>query len=387
VQVFKDNFFLENKIQVLDGRIQNGMIIKIFYDDVSWLEYTISPPFEDNHNTTNSQGNSYGFVLPINNISLKLRSNGGNVINGMDFRPGHDAVDFGNGTLPGSPYHLGMRGTNIRAVRDGTVLTKGYQAFNYSTNRAGLGYYVIIRHSNTVSTLYAHMERTFPLANGTEINTGYVVGTVGDTGCEGLSGSNVHLHFEVIEGNATTTNIWNLQRVNPLQVAYLGTATLPAPTFNTAQFRHNNEVFGTAPVQGGSFHVPSNRPSMSNQWFVGWVRSGATRQPGSFVAAGNASTALVYTPQWRARSTNEVWVQYGTNGNNTGGTVPNPHAVITTSGTRQFQAPGPGSLVSGNRTFRGWRRESTGTLYLPGATVTLVNGSSGTFTLTAEWNN
>ncbi len=57
------------------------------------------------------------------------------------------------------------------------------------------GNYALIRHSDTVYTLYAHCERVLPVAGDT-VTAGQVIATVGDTGRVTAP----HLHFEIRDG-------------------------------------------------------------------------------------------------------------------------------------------------------------------------------------------
>lgn len=76
--------------------------------------------------------------------------------------------------------HLGTdyaapRGTEIRSVGDGTVVTAGYSRGN--------GNYVKIKHNGTYSTQYLHMSKIGSgVTTGSRIKQGQVIGFVGSTG-------------------------------------------------------------------------------------------------------------------------------------------------------------------------------------------------------------
>jgi murein DD-endopeptidase MepM/ murein hydrolase activator NlpD len=88
----------------------------------------------------------------------------------------HKGVDYGAPT-----------GTPIRAVGDGVVEFAGWQN--------GYGNVVEIRHSNTRSTVYAHMSR-IAVKRGARVEQGQNIGAVGSTGWA----TGPHLHFEVKVG-------------------------------------------------------------------------------------------------------------------------------------------------------------------------------------------
>ncbi|KAF8058327.1 lpxC [Scenedesmus sp. PABB004] len=75
------------------------------------------------------------------------------------------------------------------------VVTLGSQPCLGST--AGGGNYVTIKHSDTLSTLYMHLD-SFSVANGATVAQGQQVGVSGTSGMCG--GSSYHLHFEVRAG-------------------------------------------------------------------------------------------------------------------------------------------------------------------------------------------
>jgi murein DD-endopeptidase MepM/ murein hydrolase activator NlpD len=90
-------------------------------------------------------------------------------------RPNHMGID-----LP-RPY-----GTPIHAAAAGTVVFVGYE-------KGGAGWYLKIRHSASLFTVYMHQRVRPPLAVGTHVSAGRVIGYVGSTG----DSTGNHLHFEV----------------------------------------------------------------------------------------------------------------------------------------------------------------------------------------------
>jgi murein DD-endopeptidase MepM/ murein hydrolase activator NlpD len=91
----------------------------------------------------------------------------------------------------------------IRAAAAGKVIFA--QLFVPNQLHASYGLCVIIMHSSTLSTLYAHLDNTL----GLRVHTGQIVSAGQIIGYEGVTGNTTgpHLHFEV-----RVDNIW----VNPI---------------------------------------------------------------------------------------------------------------------------------------------------------------------------
>ncbi len=92
---------------------------------------------------------------------------------------GYNAIDFGASV-----------GTTIRAAAAGEVIVAKTSGWN-----GGYGNYVVIRHSNGVQTLYAHLS-TVSVGVGASVGQGETIGAVGMTG----KSTGPHLHFEVRGG-------------------------------------------------------------------------------------------------------------------------------------------------------------------------------------------
>jgi len=85
----------------------------------------------------------------------------------------------------------------ILAAADGTVVFNGWEG--------GFGHYIIISHNingQRVDTLYAHLRYASPIAQGSIVSQGDVVGTKGSSGIS----SGPHLHFEVHPGGISWGN-------------------------------------------------------------------------------------------------------------------------------------------------------------------------------------
>lgn len=111
----------------------------------------------------------------------------------LGYKRMHSGVDYG-----------ARHGTPIYAVSDGVV--------TYAGRHGGHGKYVRLKHSDGLSTGYAHMSR-IAVSSGTRVRAGQVIGYVGSTGLS----TGPHLHFEVYRGKRT---------INPLSVQFVSRAQL-----------------------------------------------------------------------------------------------------------------------------------------------------------------
>jgi len=122
---------------------------------------------------------------------------------GVRVSPFANVKEEGEGILG---FHSGLdisgpAGTPIQATADGEVVTAGWM------DRYGNG--VVIRHSESLETLYAHMERV-DVKVGQHVQRGDILGGMGRTG----NATGVHLHYEVRQGGRTVnpTPYLKLQR-------------------------------------------------------------------------------------------------------------------------------------------------------------------------------
>ena len=189
VQIFKNISECEQGKQITDGDLEDQMIVRVFYDNgESWVQYTVNPsvPSEPDSIMATSSSNPYGFTLPLDamNLTSDLTCLYGcsNVsacskcsANGLSAwrRKQHDGIDISWGSI---------NGTNIRAVRAGTV----FFGFNKS-----YGHWVKIQHTGSLSTVYAHMQTATTVSGS--VSQGTILGKVGSTG----DSTGPHLHFEV----------------------------------------------------------------------------------------------------------------------------------------------------------------------------------------------
>ena len=116
---------------------------------------------------------------------------------------------FGNRKSPtagASSNHQGIdlagsRGTPIKASKAGVVTVR-------SSSRSA-GNYVTIKHDNTYSSIYMHMENSI-VSKGQTVSQGQVIGYMGDSGIT----TGVHLHFGIIK-NGSYVNPANYMYFHP----------------------------------------------------------------------------------------------------------------------------------------------------------------------------
>lgn len=94
-----------------------------------------------------------------------------------DFYSFHNGIDFGSKTGVGTP---------VRAAMDGVVHATG------NDGRYAYGKWVVIRHANGLTTLYAHLSLT-GVAKEAAVSQGSIIGYMGRTGLA----TGPHLHFTV----------------------------------------------------------------------------------------------------------------------------------------------------------------------------------------------
>ncbi len=177
------------------GLNQSGKL-RIYYDDgASWYECAVNISTNvQTASTSSPSANSYGFVLPIDNMNLTSNLT-------CSFNCEADGqlcswcVSHGYTTLIRSKPHngqdisfSGISGRYIRAVASGT--TRSLYDSDY-------GYYVTITHDDGSVTKYAHMIANTNL--DCYVNQGDIIGQVGNTGLS--TGAHLHFQLEIPSGN------------------------------------------------------------------------------------------------------------------------------------------------------------------------------------------
>jgi murein DD-endopeptidase MepM/ murein hydrolase activator NlpD len=100
------------------------------------------------------------------------------------YGPGYGCAHFHNGIDIVAPY-----GTAVRAAGAGTVV---YVGWNYADG-SDPAWIVVIAHSASLQTWYAHMQPRRPVSVGQRVKAGQVIGYEGNTG----NSTGAHLHWMV----------------------------------------------------------------------------------------------------------------------------------------------------------------------------------------------
>jgi murein DD-endopeptidase MepM/ murein hydrolase activator NlpD len=108
------------------------------------------------------------------------------------YGPGYGCAHFHNGIDIVSAY-----GTPVRAAGKGSVV---YVGWNYADG-ADPAWIVVIAHSSSLQTWYAHMQPRAPVSVGQHVSAGQVIGYEGSTG----NSTGAHLHW-MVEMNGTWKN-------------------------------------------------------------------------------------------------------------------------------------------------------------------------------------
>jgi hypothetical protein len=106
---------------------------------------------------------------------------------------GHNGVDYG---VP--------EGTPVMVAADGVVSRAELDTATAANSKAGYGYHIRVKHSDSSMTLYAHLVKDGILVStGQNVKMGEIIGRSGNTG----RSTGPHLHFEVRTGLSLTTSI------------------------------------------------------------------------------------------------------------------------------------------------------------------------------------
>jgi len=121
--------------------------------------------------------------LPVNaplRVTSKFGKRSTNIVGASTFHKGIDlGRDFSKPT------------TEILSVAPGVVVKNEWNDFR--------GWYVVVKHNETYSTLYQHLAEKCPLVVGTKVAAGDVLGVMGNSANPDRLKIAMHLHFELQE--------------------------------------------------------------------------------------------------------------------------------------------------------------------------------------------
>lgn len=200
----------------------------------------------------NSYVNMYGnlqnapdtFIVDLENFTMPV--------------DGHMTSNFGR--RGSRRYHYGIdlkaqTGDTIYAAFDGKVRVKQYE-------RRGYGYYIVIRHSNGLETVYGHLSK-FLVDENEVVKSGEPIGLAGNTGRSYGS----HLHFETrFLGKAINPNfIIDFQKKDVHNEEYLVTNSSYRKTTNSSKVIVNS---GTG---NSNYREPTKNTAANNKYVSGDV--------------------------------------------------------------------------------------------------------------------
>ncbi len=100
--------------------------------------------------------------------------------------------------------YVAKRGTPIKAAGRGKIIKSGYNKYN--------GNYVFIKHNDTYTTKYLHLQKR-KVRKGQTVKQGQIIGTLGSTGR--VTGA--HLHYEfIVNGVHRNPRTVKLPKANPI---------------------------------------------------------------------------------------------------------------------------------------------------------------------------
>lgn len=105
-------------------------------------------------------------------------------------------------------FHSGIditakKGTHIRAISDGLVITSGNSIDGYSK----YGRIIVIDHGDGVQSLYAHNDKNY-VQEGQCVKQGEIIGEIGSTG----NATGNHVHLEIIKNGKTIDPLKYLEK-------------------------------------------------------------------------------------------------------------------------------------------------------------------------------
>jgi len=210
---------LKDGNEVLDGCLEEGMIVQIYHGRQLYGEYTIGKLLQPSDSVMTASS-AESCIKPLDaldisqDLTCQFECEKDNTL--CDWCVENGYTEFIR-TYPHNGQDIswsGIDGTTIRAMMDGTVIEKVN-----TSSKNGYGSYVKIDHGNGLITLYAHMQYNSPnVCKNQKVSAGTALGKVGNTGMS----EGPHLHITVLENGVAKD-----------PVPYLETASTYNPPSNT----------------------------------------------------------------------------------------------------------------------------------------------------------
>ncbi len=129
-----------------------------------------------------------------------------------------------------STNHGGVDIANTEFTQDYPIIATADGVIEFAGTLGGYGEFVKINHGDNIYSAYGHMATgSIIVSEGESVEAGQVIGIMGTTGISG----GIHLHFEIYQGGAASTN-----RVDPLN--YIS-QTNPRPTTSTLAYVNSTD--------------------------------------------------------------------------------------------------------------------------------------------------
>jgi len=142
-------------------------------------------------------------------VYIDIVNSGVNIPDGTFLNPVGDPSCSGYNVARGyMSHHTGVDlaksdGCWLRAAAGGTIAYARW-------NSGGLGFTVVVKHANGLSTLYGHGNGTFAVREGDTVQAGQKIMYMGNTG----NSFGTHLHFSLAANNQSVLNCYRC-RINP----------------------------------------------------------------------------------------------------------------------------------------------------------------------------
>lgn len=181
-EIVTNNENLINSVENITQQVDDSSIYNDLIESYDFEEYVPS-------NATLTTGNIFNdnYIWPLIGQITANYGDISSLFSGPD--SSHTGIDIS-----------AVTGTKISATASGEIIYSGYSE--------GFGYHIIIRHSKSISSVYAHCSELL-YKQGTFVNKGDVIALVGSSG----KATGPHLHFEFLSNGKSIDPLWLLPSV------------------------------------------------------------------------------------------------------------------------------------------------------------------------------
>lgn len=273
---------LKNGNEVLDGYLEEGMIVQVYHGNQLYGEFTIGKLLPSSNDIMTVSSNA-SYIKPLDELDLSTdltcrfncEDNGqlcswckSHGYTDLIRNDPHNGQDISWGTIDGK---------TIRTMQSGIVIDKAN-----TSSTSGYGSYVKIDHGNGLKTVYAHMQYNSPNVKlNQKVSAGTAIGKVGNTGMS----TGPHLHITVIKNGEATDPIEYLR--------YASTYVAPSNTYKIIDgpltIRANPSTTSTSygTLENGNTVSISNIKIGNGTYVFGLISSGTYN--GKWIAIGTTT--------------------------------------------------------------------------------------------------